>query len=54
MIALMNLMVFVAFFMYCYSDMYDVMCTAFLLLTFDFYCEPDCCIFLKHVVILYL
>jgi len=33
MIALMNLMVSLAFFMYCYSDMYDVMCTAFLLLT---------------------
>jgi len=32
-IALMDLMVSVAFFMYCYSDMYDVMCTAFLLLT---------------------
>lgn len=31
--ALMNLMVYVAFFMYCCSDMYDTMCTAFLLLT---------------------
>jgi len=42
MIALMNLMVSVAFFMYCYSDMYDVICTAFFVVDyFDFCCEPD-------------